>query len=417
MNRLLNKKITLFDIGVFLAFLLVIKPQYFAEADIAASVEALYYYGKIAVLAVAFTWFVLRCLVGHKLSTTFIFACVLYIWYAISAAVNGLDWLESLTDHLSIVIMLLLFECAEERLPEMLSVLRVVLELMALINLATILMFPSGMYSVQIENSIEYRTECWFFGYRNNHLWMILPTVMLSGICDCLKKGRYSFRFFLVLVVAIATCFLIGSATASIAILLTAMVCVIFSYLTLKETYKHINVYIPLLALLLVSVFLVVLGNVSALAPLAELFGRASDFSGRTDIWNAAIKMVTEAPIVGYGTSYFYVTSTLLTSHPHNQILYILLMGGVVALLIWTVLFVLMNHALTAYENPFAKMLFVAVISGYACAAVAESFTYFSMLIPIVLLAVLLVPYFAMGQNVSSESKDVSGRKVMREIL
>lgn len=72
---------------------------------------------------------------------------------------------------------------------------------------------------------------------------------------------------------------------------------------------------------------------------IAELFNKDVTLSTRTFIWDAALKMVQESPIWGYGgTETKYIQLGSMVYNAHNILLQMLLMGGIVMLVVFVLL-------------------------------------------------------------------------------
>jgi len=89
------------------------------------------------------------------------------------------------------------------------------------------------------------------------------------------------------------------------------------------------------LAMLLVLIGLLLLGNVLEWSSLLGLFGRSGDFSGRTFIWADAVKAISQHPWLGWsfdGNAYLIKTTGMPYLTYHNGYLDLLVGGGVIAL-------------------------------------------------------------------------------------
>lgn len=82
--------------------------------------------------------------------------------------------------------------------------------------------------------------------------------------------------------------------------------------------------------------------------------------TGRTGIWAKAIKMIQEAPWIGYGMQAKVVIGTFVALHAHNQFLQQLLTGGIPKLL----LFLALNTSVIEKLNKFPRNKYTMIISA-----------------------------------------------------
>jgi len=74
------------------------------------------------------------------------------------------------------------------------------------------------------------------------------------------------------------------------------------------------------------------------------------DWNGRLPIWNEALRMVSERPLVGVGISAFHVAAVQTNAAPHNFVLSILAELGLIGFAIFTCL--LIGSGLSALRQP-----------------------------------------------------------------
>ena len=400
-SKLFNTKIHVSTIALLLACLIVIKPQYFAEAGENVFIQTWSYYCRFFLALALVVALIVRRFRGHKVSPIFKLTIGLYAWYLLCAWLGGDNSLSDLSVYISILSVCALFEVSGKKLPTCLRTLRLVLEIYTFINLLTVLLYPNGMYAWQIVDSNEYRTDCWFFGFRNNHLWLLLPSMLVSCLCDYMDYSRLKARSILICCMVGITSFLIGSATALTVVSVTLAFFIMFVYF-LPSGLERLAIWIPPIIVIAGFICIVFLGSTNVVSMLAETLGRDSTFTGRTVIWRAALQAIVSNFWIGVGDSSIRVTDTFIATHPHNEVLNILLNGGLIGLVIFTILSFSAGRQLMRCHRSEIVILFAAVLSGYAAASISESFTYFSMLIPILNLAACLpnaaIPFGGLGE-------------------
>lgn len=167
----------------------------------------------------------------------------------------------------------------------------------------------------------------------NRNSYAEISLFLITG-SFCLYKNRRKFLPFAISVgFALYTTLLTNSATAIICVLL------LFGGLLLvgsEKIAKHLSVALFAFVYLVIFVFLILFRNtdVGIFKIVTGIFNKSSTFTGRVDLWSAAINAISQRPIFGYG----YDSDILLSygvqhADPHNSILYVLLTGGVIGFL------------------------------------------------------------------------------------
>lgn len=156
--------------------------------------------------------------------------------------------------------------------------------------------------------------------------------LIVSSFCVYKKEGNF-FSFAISVGLAIYTTLLTNSATATICIILLSCSLLLISF---KRIAKHLSVSLFAFVYIAVFVFLILFQNTDSwiFQWVTETFNKDVTFTGRTDLWSAAMNAISKRPIFGYG----YDSDVLLSygmgyADPHNSILYILLTEGIIGLL------------------------------------------------------------------------------------
>lgn len=100
--------------------------------------------------------------------------------------------------------------------------------LLIFINLFTLVAYPNGMY----KNFWGWE-ENWFLGYRNVHIYLYLPWVILTSIMSYSKHGRITWKLIAVTALLIASFFIIDSSTSKI--ILIAYLVLLIAVLEIKK--------------------------------------------------------------------------------------------------------------------------------------------------------------------------------------
>lgn len=195
---------------------------------------------------------------------------------------------------------------------------------LSLVNTLSMLLFPEGILN----------GEHFFWGQRNTSYQIILPSIVTSIIMDVNHGGkervRLSVRSICIILISIFQVLYSFSATSSIALFFT-----LFLYSGLwfgKRAIPRLSLWsVPVYGILFFAIVVIRIQNV--LAGVSSVLPRdVVTITGRTFIWDKALN------ILGDGSVLFGCGSTAATSveyagvvylHPHNEILYLMLTGGI----------------------------------------------------------------------------------------
>lgn len=234
----------------------------------------------------------------------------------------------------SIIAVMLLIEMYIEQISSLLNVFFFILEILIYINLALMILIPSGLYVTTSGN-----TNNWLLGYDNFFAQTFIPGMTLAYLKIAYRNGPLR-ALFLVIAINIST-FLTVPKT-----LLVAIVFLDFVFFLGMYKFKRIfNLKVLFIVLSIISIGIVFWDMASYFSFFIEgILGKDISFTGRTKIWSVTIKMVAEEPIFGYGfvdgLNRVAMMSTNLRGayNAHNQILELLWEGGVILLVIFVVM-------------------------------------------------------------------------------
>ena len=292
-------------------------------------------------------------------------------WYMVADIINGIsvgrDW-KYVAASISLVLLVFVYD-QNETLMILLKTILIILLICILINFFSIVVFPGGLY-------VDERNwwQNYFLGYKNRHIYFFLPYICIQAVVDISEKKRLSAQFYVMSIIIFISSILINSSTCVFSILLTLVGIVIFrnsrvsKFLTLGKEFIFSSI-------LTVIFFLVT--NMKFFGDLIyALFKKNATFTGRTNIWEASLRLIAQKPIFGCGavslenvdTSVWNVTFT----QAHNKYLDILLSGGIIMLMIFAVLCWLVNRKLKKNKIVFSQ-IFVWTLGGYAILFLMES--------------------------------------------
>lgn len=201
------------------------------------------------------------------------------------------------------------------------------LSILMVINLFTMIAFPSGIHADLYYNS---ENPLYFMVVDNGSALFIIFCVLLIMIDGIINEGYIAGKRKMLLFGCAASALLSRSATTifSVFFLLTAVILIYKSDLTKRYQPK---VFFVLYVILFIYLISMQNGGLSQFV-LEKIFNRSSNFSGRYILWESALKMISQHPWIGYGrTVQDYIAAWGGYYSSHNYLLELMLQGGIAA--------------------------------------------------------------------------------------
>lgn len=317
---------------------------------------------------------------------------LLEIWLYIQTYIKQGDIPEVMRVARSVICIAMIFDLFCNNIRSLMKCLYYYFFVFAVINLLLMILFPNGIYSVY---SAAYSTNTreWLFGVGNVSISWHYPAVVVAWIYSTLignkKYGWYMSA------VALISHLIDGSATTIVGILI---ILIIQNISFFKKILK------PKIGCILVAaafVIVVVRQKFDFLQPfIVGFLGKDMTFTGRLMIWKNAINAILKNPISGHGVMYYKDIPSLLgimpdvnyiwagATHCHDNYLQILFTGGLVAGLIYLLLYRSAIKQLTQnWENPVAKAISGCLFSFFVI-QISEAFDNCIIIYLVIVLAV-----------------------------
>ena len=270
-----------------------------------------------------------------KPSPALLLFAALELWIiAVTAIFNRKYVIGAVINCSSVVIVFAIIEYYARRCPDkLLDALMANLGWIVLANLFTVLIFyPEGIYRADEEHA-DY-----FLGQKNSFITFILPAITVALLHFC--NGR-RIRALIIISAGAAAIVMLWSATSVVGLLLMGLVLL----LGLRGKNRFLRPTFIWLVTLIADYLIAVYRILDRPGPLntfiTQVLHKNPTLTGRTVIWDAFFPMFFRRPITGYGFRKYIEVGERVFFHAHNSYFQFLLMGGVVAL----VLFLLFNLA------------------------------------------------------------------------
>lgn len=176
-------------------------------------------------------------------------------------------------------------------------------------------------------------------GYRNVTFRFAIPAFTCSLVLDSLERKSISIRTATVYIISLFEILAAYSATSALAFLLMGGLCILWKCRILIKWLNALSYAIGYLVLFFGFVILRIQYSLGFL--IEPVLHRSVTFTGRTELWDQAITYLANSHfITGYGSDYTWNMlkwGDAVQKHAHNDVLNILMLGGVGALITLTI--------------------------------------------------------------------------------
>ncbi|MCH8571902.1 O-antigen ligase family protein [Nesterenkonia sp. AY15] len=280
-------------------------------------------------------------------------------------------------------VALLVEATFRERPLQLLLALKIVLGTLAVVNCATVLAQPEGLWSSPIEGY-------WLLGHRNNFGTPLIAALVVSAAYDLLSRQRLTIATLLIGVASFMSVVLTWSASSVLTMAMT-----IGAVLLVALTRAGLRGAKPFLLLVLYAalnigiVVFQVQERVSGF--ITNVLDRSADLTGRTRIWEIVFDMIRESPLIGHGVQRSENNGLTIYNphfvHAHNGELDILMQGGLLAFIPFVIMIIITTrNASHYYSNRAVQILYIGLILVMLRAITGLFFSPYAVLLVFLLL-------------------------------
>ncbi len=359
--------------------LFLIRPGYILHTKIRIIFDIGLYITEIVI------WFLLIFSRNNSLKNIipFFIYCGVIIF---STFVNEGNMMECIKQLVPLLTACVLFQLWCEKSPVTLMKSRFIFEVVTYINLMTIIVFPRGLYT-----GADYSSN-WFLGFNNIHIRTILPGLALSYMYTYYKNNRIDIRTICFSIATVLTVLLVQSSTSEVGVIIFLMLFFIFKKFNYKKVLKNFNLYVFCAIILILNILILMQSKINFIAYFVEhILHKDMTFTGRDFIWNNAIDCIQQKILLGYGflteNEFIQLLRYKLASHPHNLLLYIMMMGGFVLLIVFGYIIIKSAYKLSKCKSDLSYIV-LSVICAFLFMGIAESLVGTKMFLPMFVLAI-----------------------------
>jgi O-antigen ligase len=263
---------------------------------------------------------------------------------------------------------------------DFLNVILPVMEVIIILNLLTIIIFPNGMYRT------EAYTQNYLLGYDNTHIGFQIMLLTFSCIYSFTYYKRLTFRTVFMFGIVLLSTILTMSITAFIGLGIGFLGMLYIIRGERKGVKRGTIMFTPLFAtaILILGSKILIDGKIftTAKAFIANLFDKDITLSARTIIWSNSLIQINMRPWWGNGYELPDTVSSKLVNlsgqsgwgvSPHNTCLMVLYTGGIVLAAVVIMIILMLHKKLTLYNRETIRSIFGLWILVISVMGLAES--------------------------------------------
>lgn len=234
----------------------------------------------------------------------------------------------------------------------------------SLLNFLMLLAYPNGFISTS-------NGAVWLFGIRTGFPYVLMPAIFFCTLYDSVRgRGTLSIRTFVTIGVAILS---IVAQWVATGLLELAMYFALFAWVCLR---KKIGIRFGTLVIAVLGVLVVVAGPSTFIGEWLNFLGKDATFTGRTDIWAAAIADIVHYPLFGCGGIEYVIVNGEVKAF-HCLWLSVAHESGLIGLFLYCLSFIVAIQCLHKRTRVPAAMLNSIALLAILAASIVEIQSYF----------------------------------------
>lgn len=289
----------------------------------------------------------------------FLFAVFIYeSMLLISTVINKGYYYGAVKYFFLIPALCMLIELMVKQSPcKLIKVLMCILGIECIINSVTILLFPTGMY--RTGEGLGNVTRNWFLGYDNGHILYILPLACFAWIYAAYRELKWRYKI-LGLIACFGTVYVTWSAASVISATVFMLMFFVSELHLRSRLLRFRNLILVIIMAFLGIVFFRIQNNFAYI--IQVVLGKDLTLTGRTLVWDRALTVFKENPIIGIGIkTRLYNSSLIGFVHPHSYFLRVLYESGVLGMVSLLIIIFMVGRSLSNSRNKYCYILTVTI--------------------------------------------------------
>ena len=318
-------------------------------------------YLSLAITIMSFVLALTLIIRASNISRLSLFAAFfLFLVEAVSLAI-GVEWKDWIYTIVDVALLMFLFHYYSGNLHPLLTGAVIGFSLCIYAQLFQCITNPDMWLIVDEKTNVGY-----LLGGNYNSIGCRVLVALLTGILSLRMSKWWWINLVPLIASGVAILFMVQSMTSVTCILLMILLCLLPS-----RNLQRLACFSILVIVVLFEVFVCFQGkgfenNDLARWFLIDILGKDMTFTNRTNMWDAALRVIGESPIWGYGyvdEKWFISNMSSQAVGSHNFILGILINGGIIGLGLYLYIFYLALRKLIAYKDYYSNVIFIGIAS------------------------------------------------------
>ena len=362
----INKTINIKNVLIIFFYLVLLIPFF----EIPYFTEYLNKFNTIYDLLLVFSSSIILLLTIKKkhISKINIYIIILMLILLFSSIFNGTNIMFCIKDIVKTLGLCLLVEYGiKYDKNNFVKSFSIFLSLLVYINLFSIFKDPNGLYM----NKTGY-IENWFLGYKNTHILYIMPALLFNIMNSYLKKGKMTFYNYFFLIISLISTILVNNGTGIVGLMIIIIFILFtkfinkFSVINIKNgVYTYLTLFICIVILRLQNLFKFL---------IVDILHKDLTFTGRIYVWDKALKMIKNKPLLGYGNVSFEYSRVVYSTH--NTILGIMHKTGLLGLIMYFVIIFGTEKELYITRKNYISKFVSSVVFSYLIMMLTEAYAF-----------------------------------------
>ena len=354
-------------------------------------------YLSLALTIFSFTLAIVLIVRSGNISRLFVFTSFFLFFVEAVSLATGVAWKEWLYTIVDVALLMFLFHYYEDNLRPLLIGATIGFSVSIYLQLTQCLLNPDMWLIVDEKTNIGY-----LLGGNYNSIGCRILVATLTGIL-ALKVSKWWWLNLIPLIVSgLMILFMVQSMTSVTCIILLLLLCLLPS-----KRLQRFACFSILILVVLFEFFVCFQGkgfenNELARWFLVDILGKDVTFTQRTNMWDAALRVLADSPIWGYGNAdekWFFSNMSSQAMGTHNFILGILINGGIIGLGLYLYIFYIALRRLLVYKDFYANLIFISIVS----LSIMMLMEYYPVQFPLYLFT--LAYYYEQINNATSRAK------------
>ena len=313
-------------------------------------------------------------LIRQKISKVCLLLVIMEIYLFCVTGLRGGEMAKVLKDGFSLLSVAFLYDALDKRVKTFLSALLFSMEVLIYINLATIILYPNGLY-VSFVNYLLTTYKNYFLGYYNTHSVYYIPALVAAYLYREIT-GK-SFRAYALTVAIFTSAILTWSG--GILISLSAMTAGYLFFHFTKNRKSRILTYYTCWAIHPLFFFSIILFKIQNLFRwlIDGTLHKWYSLISRQKLWDRMLDLVSRHFIIGHGVASLLnrqIESGVNLTHAHNQFLEILYQGGLIYLILFTILVIVSGKRFYARRDTKIAQIITIGFLGWCVHTTVEPY-------------------------------------------